>query len=177
MRSQTLTSLGLLLSANMAPIVAHCEVYMSASQAPQAIFPGMKFERHDLDLSPDDVKKIESESGQNVRSKKLQVWKSSSKQIVFIDEVLGKHEFITYAVGITPEGKVAGIEIIEYKESYGQQVRTPEWRSQFVGKDANSKLKVTDDIKNISGATLSSTHVTNGVRRLLKTCEIIRDRV
>ena len=38
---------------------------------------------------------------------------------------------------------------------------------QFVGKGAESALRVSDDIANISGATMSSTHVTDGVRRIV----------
>jgi FMN-binding protein len=43
---------------------------------------------------------------------------------------------------------------------------------QFVGKTASAPLKLDADIRNISGATLSSRHVTEGVRRLLATYEV-----
>jgi len=46
-------------------------------------------------------------------------------------------------------------------------VRLPAWRRQFVGKGPGSALKVGDDIANISGATLSCMHVTDGVRRIV----------
>jgi len=48
-------------------------------------------------------------------------------------------------------------------------VRKPGWLAQFVGKTSASRLKVGDDIRNISGATLSSAHVTEGVKRILAT--------
>ena len=41
------------------------------------------------------------------------------------------------------------------------------WRNQFVHKSAADPLKLDQDIRNISGATLSSRHVTEGVRRLM----------
>ncbi len=81
--------------------------------------------------------------------------------------MIGKHEFITYAVGLTSEGAVRGIEIMDYRESYGGQVRDPKWRAQFVGKTKTAPLTLDRDIKNISGATLSSRHLTDGVRRVL----------
>jgi Na+-transporting NADH:ubiquinone oxidoreductase subunit C len=84
-----------------------------------------------------------------------------------VDEVIGKHEFITYAVGLTNEGAVRGIEIMDYRESYGGQVRDPKWRAQFDGKTKAAPLQLDRDIKNISGATLSSRHITEGVRRVL----------
>ena len=52
-----------------------------------------------------------------------------------------------------------------YRETYGYEIRNDKWRAQFVGKNANSKLKLDDDIKNISGATLSCRHITDGVKR------------
>jgi Na+-transporting NADH:ubiquinone oxidoreductase subunit NqrC len=46
-------------------------------------------------------------------------------------------------------------------------VRDPRWRAQFVGKRAGAPLSLDDDIQNISGATLSCRHVTEGVKRIL----------
>lgn len=83
-----------------------------------------------------------------------------------------KHERIKYAVAISPAGAVQQIEILEYNESYGYEVRDPAWRQQFVGKSAGSTLKLRVDIKNISGATLSCKHVTDGVKRVLVMYEL-----
>jgi Na+-translocating ferredoxin:NAD+ oxidoreductase RnfG subunit len=74
---------------------------------------------------------------------------------------------IKYAVGIDTHGAVKQIEILEYNESYGYEVRNASWRAQFVGKTAASTLQLDADIRNISGATLSSKHVTDGVKRIL----------
>ena len=137
----------------------------------------MKLEKIQVQLSPTEIEKIEKESGENVRAKQLTVFKSEHRDFVFIDQVLGKHEFIPIAVAISADGKVKGIEILEYRESYGQGVREAHWREQFKGKDPTSVLKLNQDIKNISGATLSSAHVTAGVRRLLKTYEQIHARL
>jgi Na+-translocating ferredoxin:NAD+ oxidoreductase RnfG subunit len=74
---------------------------------------------------------------------------------------------ITYAVGIAPNGSVQGIEILEYVESYGYEVAEDNWRKQFVGKTAEDPLKLKKDIQNISGATLSCKHLTDGVKRVM----------
>lgn len=87
--------------------------------------------------------------------------------LVVVDEVLGKEELITYAVAIAPDGAVRGLEILDYREPRGGEVRDPRWRAQFTGKREGSRLELDDDIQNISGATLSCRHVTEGVRRLL----------
>ena len=66
-------------------------------------------------------------------------------------------------------GAVLGVEIMDYRETYGYEVRDAKWRQQFTGKTAAAPLKLDADIKNISGATLSSRHITDGVKRLLAT--------
>lgn len=99
------------------------------------------------------------------------VWKAEAggKVVGFFvfDRVVGKHLFIDYAVSLTPAGAVHKVEILEYRESYGGEVRGASWLSQFIGKTSGSPLKINGDIKNISGATLSSTHITEGVKRIL----------
>jgi Na+-translocating ferredoxin:NAD+ oxidoreductase RnfG subunit len=91
-----------------------------------------------------------------------------------VDDVVGKFERITYAVGIGAEGAVRGVEILSYRESHGHEVRLPAWRRQFVGKTASSPLRLGEDIANISGATLSCRHVTDGVRRIVAVVDGLR---
>ena len=81
--------------------------------------------------------------------------------------MIGKHLYIDYAVALTPNGAVHSVEILQYRESYGGEIRGPSWLAQFVGKTSGSALKINGDIRNIAGATLSSTHITEGVKRVL----------
>lgn len=172
-----LVPLSVLLASGAVPLVAYSQVYLTDAEALKAIFPGEALAKKEIELTPADAEKIESLSGEKVRNRGLSVWAGPGKSALFVDQVLGKHEFITYAVGITGKGAVRGVEILEYRETYGSEVRTPEWRKQFVGKDSSAPLKVGSDIVNLSGATLSSSHVSAGVRRLLHTYGVIRDRL
>ncbi len=100
-----------------------------------------------------------------------QVWKAEAGGRVagffIFDRVIGKHLYIDYAVALTPTGAVHRVEILQYRESYGGEIRSPSWLAQFVGKTSGSSLKINGDIRNIAGATLSSTHITEGVKRVL----------
>jgi hypothetical protein len=95
------------------------------------------------------------------------VWKASSGGLFVLDHVIGKHLYIDYAVSLDRAGRVHRVDILQYRESYGGEVRSPSWLAQFVGKSASSALKVGSDIRNISGATLSSDHLTEGIKRIL----------
>jgi Na+-translocating ferredoxin:NAD+ oxidoreductase RnfG subunit len=101
------------------------------------------------------------------------VWKAEAGGRVagffIFDRVVGKHLYIDYAVALTPAGAVHSVEILQYRESYGGEVRSPSWLAQFVGKTSGSSLRINSDIRNIAGATLSSTHITEGVKRVLAT--------
>jgi hypothetical protein len=66
-----------------------------------------------------------------------------------------------------PPAACRRIDILEYRESYGGEVRSPSWLGQFVGKSSASPLAIGQDIRNLSGATLSSQHLTQGVKRIL----------
>ena len=177
MKNHRLLSVVYLAADTSVSLNAYAEIYMTPDQALNSLFPATKMKETKYVLSDEEVKKIEASSDQTVRSKTLQVWVSEKKDIFFIDQVLGKHEFITYATAVSNSGKILGIEILEYRETYGKQIKEAQWRKQFVGKDSKSALKVNNDIVNISGATLSSTHVTNGIRRLLKTCDLIKGHI
>ena len=61
---------------------------------------------------------------------------------------------------------------MDYRETYGGQIRDQKWRAQFLAKTSKSTLKLDSDIKNISGATLSCRHITDGVKRLLAFYEV-----
>ena len=164
------TRLALLASAPAALVCAvpgYATQYLTVEQAQQAIFPGATFTRADVTLSDEQKKQIEDASGVDVRDRTEQVWKVDGGGWLIVDEVLGKHEFITYALGLDASGAVKQIEIMDYRETYGYEVRDAKWRAQFAGMTSQSAPKLGKSIQNVSGATLSCRHLTDGIRRLL----------
>ncbi len=159
-------------SALIAPS-AFAVQYLNVEQAQKAIFPGNTFAATPIKLTGAQRKTIEQTGHVRVLKNEQQVWRVSGGGWFIIDEVVGKHEFITYAVGLNANGSVKQIEVMEYRETYGYEIRNEKWRAQFVGKTSRSALKLDDDIKNISGATLSCRHITDGVKRLLAFYEVV----
>ena len=84
-----------------------------------------------------------------------------------IDEEKGEHLPITFAVKLSPEGKVQRQEIVIYREARGDEVRDERFRRQFVGKSARDACEVEQDIVAVSGATISSRAMAVGVKRAL----------
>src|SRR6185503_15014844 len=153
--------------AIMAP--AHAAVYLSVEQAQKVLFPDAHFVADFRVITAEQETAIEKACGINVRNRNLRIWRVSTGGWFILDEVVGKHENIPYALALNADGSVKGIEILEYRESYGGQIREALWRAQFIGKRHGAELALKKDIQNISGATLSSRHITDGVKRLLTT--------
>lgn len=159
------------------PAPAAATVYMTVQAAQQGMFPAASFVPHPLAFTAEQRKTIARASGVASFEKVQRVWdvRSGERRAgwFIVDRVLGKHELITYAVALSPDGAVRRVEILEYRETYGGEIRNPAWRQQFIGKRFGAGVQLGKDIKNITGATLSSRHVTDGVRRLLVTYQLL----
>jgi hypothetical protein len=148
------------------PIIAQAKIYISIEQAQKILFPNKTLTKSPVIITDDLQEKMRLSSSIRLPFQGERIWRSSDGGWLIIDEVVGKHEMITYAVGISPTGKVLGIEILEYVESYGYEVAEAQWRKQFIGKNSHDPIKLNQDIQNIGGATLSCKHITDGVKRV-----------
>jgi Na+-translocating ferredoxin:NAD+ oxidoreductase RnfG subunit len=147
-------------------------VYLSPEAAQRNLFPqAQSLEEVPLTLTDEQRQEIAKSAGPQAGHGQLRAWAARANGAVvghvFVDEVIGKQDFITYAVGIDAQGKLRPVEILEYRESHGGEIRNKRWLAQFNGRAAPEQLRFGTDIKNIAGATLSSEHVTAGVRRIL----------
>ncbi|MFZ3088011.1 MAG: FMN-binding protein [Methylotenera sp.] len=151
---------------------AYAADYLSTAQAQKLIFPDAQVAQPLLvKLGEGQRDRIKTLSGLRQRWEEQKVWRMEKDGKLLgwfiVDDVVGKHEFITYGVGLSPDGHVVGIEIMSYRETKGDQIREAGWRKNFVGKTLADPFKLDEDIPNISGATLSSRNVTDGIKRLL----------
>jgi Na+-translocating ferredoxin:NAD+ oxidoreductase RnfG subunit len=153
-------------------VPAQATQYLSVEQAQRLSFPeATAFVAAHVIFKPSDIAAIEQLSGQKVRTRGEQVWRAEAGGrllgFFIIDYVIGKHEAIDYAVALDPSGRVRRVEVLEYRESYGGEVANRDWLGQFIGKTGSDALVPGRDIRIISGATLSSRHVTEGIKRVL----------
>ena len=177
MRLVLAASVGLIAAAAV-PATAFAVDYMSAEQAAQAMFPDAdRFESKQVNLDAAQLAQLAS-LGVRARSARWTVQAAqrgaATLGYVVVDDVIGKFELITYAVGIGLDGAVKQLEILSYRESHGHEIRLAGWRRQFVGKTSAAPMRNGDDIANISGATLSCNHVTEGVKRIVTVVEFAK---
>ena len=148
------------------PLIVQAKIYVSAEQAQKVLFPNKSFSKAPILITEDLQEKMRIASSIRHPFQGDRIWKAADGSWFIVDEVVGKHEMISYAVGINPQGNITGIEILEYVESYGYEVGDAQWRKQFIGKNGNDPIKLNQDIQNIGGATLSCKHITDGVKRV-----------
>jgi hypothetical protein len=165
-------------AASVVPASAFAVDYLTAEQADRLMFPDADaFETRSVTL---DAGQMQQLGAQGIRARSaawsVRVARRAGAALGYVvtDDVLGKVELIRYAVGVAIDGTVRQVEILSYRESHGYEVRLPAWRRQFVGKGADSALRVGEDIASISGATLSCTHLTDGVRRIVAVLALAR---
>ena len=163
----------------LSALCGQAERFLTIDEALRVCFPNAKeFRPFTLELRAEQVKAIERDTKQKTRKREFKVWLAEPGGVMMVDQVIGKHDFIDYAVAISTNGAVLQVEILEYREHYGGEVRQPKWRQQFRGKTAHDALKLGGDVYNITGATLSCRHVTEGVKKLLAIFEVaVRPRL
>ncbi|MBR90633.1 MAG: FMN-binding protein [Verrucomicrobiales bacterium] len=154
------------------------KVYLTRAQAQKVCFPeATRFEQKLVRFSSAQMSNIRKASGVEVKIPGVRcmlAWRGETLEgAVIFDYVLGKSEVIDYCVALTPKGDVKQIEVLQYRESHGYEIRRDGWRRQFVGKTTVSKLRLHDDIANITGATISCRNVTSGVKRVLHTWRLV----
>jgi hypothetical protein len=143
--------------------------FLSVEQAQHLIFPGAKFTPADLTLTDAQADELGRISGATVYRNQIKVWKVSTGGWLLLDQVPGRDDRITYAVGINSDGTIKDVEVLQCIAEY-DQVRGP-WRRLFTGKRFH-RTHLSTEIPSISGATLSSGHLTDGISRLLATYEL-----
>lgn len=89
--------------------------------------------------------------------------------------VRGKWGPIHYLLVLDPQGKILNLHVLSYQEKRGRPVAQPRFVRQFIGKTIQNPLRLKKDIHGVTGATISSRGITDGVRKLLAVFEEFRE--
>lgn len=131
----------------------------------------INFKQVEFTVSKELKKKINKFSYSKYISDELLIWVISQKDslIAFavIDQAFGKKKYFTYIAFISQNGDVEKVKIIKYLESKGRGVTKKNWLDQFTGKKKDSYLHLDKEISALTGATLSSRSLTNGIKKIL----------
>src|SRR5215470_11718290 len=153
-------------------VPASAEVYLTESQALGVVLGEKAFVRREQKILEADLRrKLQQSSNLRFPESTFSFFIATqdgkpTKYAVVMNEI-GKTEPITFMVGMSPEGKVTEVVIMEFRENRGWEVKEKRFLNQFRGKTVRNAIRVDEDIINYTGATLSSKAVARGVKRSL----------
>jgi len=130
-----------------------------------ALFADTVLTEVNFTLSREQVAEIKQKFEVPVMHQEVRAWKAANGEWLYLDQVYGLNDVITYLVAIDKRGGVKGVEVLVCVEGFCD-VAEPPWKNQFLGK-RHGKDKIIGEISNISGSTLSAVHITEGVKKVL----------
>jgi len=143
----------------------------------KAVLPAFN---NDIDKDAKDLVVGQDKKGRDIKIK-FYTGKMDENQVGTAFQVIAPDGYsgdISILMGVGPDGKVSGIEIISHKETpgLGNKIQKAEWKNQFKGRsiDDGPGLAVKKDggeIDQFSGATISPRAVVNAVKRGLEIYE------
>jgi hypothetical protein len=89
-------------------------------------------------------------------------------------QVVSRSGPFTILVVVAPDLCILRAKVLEYRGERGSEVRSPKFTDQFTGKCADDPVELDKDIHAITGATISSHAMTEGVKRAIRLIESLQ---
>ena len=151
-------------------VPAHATTYWTVPAVMKSFFPSSKkvsYKR--VTLGPTETAEIAKRLGVESIKRDWVVYYGETDGrrdgYAMVDEEKGMHDPIDFAVRFTEAGVVDRVEVMVYREAYGEEIRSPRFRAQFGGKSGGDAITAGKDIDVISGASISSKSMALGVKR------------
>ncbi len=156
-----------------APPPADEQVLLTRAEALREIFPGAAhIESAAVAIDAPLRARVEARLGRRLAEEEFPVFRAlgaagEATGYAVITEEIGKYHPITFIVGVTPQARVSAVAVLVYRESHGGDVKRQRFLRQFAGKGIDDPIRVSRDIINVSGATLSAHAISRGTKKVL----------
>jgi transcriptional regulator of nitric oxide reductase len=167
------TAAALVLALAALPAAAQEGQFLTEAEAPAAVFPDAdRFERHDVPATEALRQRVQHHLDGVTPSLwedhwvVFDAWHGDARlgRAVLVEEI-GKHRPISFVVGVRPDGKVADVAVMAYREAYGGQIGSRRFLAQYRGVGPAQPLRTAREVQNIAGATLSVDAANRAVRK------------
>jgi hypothetical protein len=156
------------------PAAAQEGVFLTEEEAPQAVFPTADRLTRLEGVAVTEALRARIAAGLDGRRTSL--WEEqyvvtraerdgATLGHAIVVEEIGKHRPITFAVGLRPDGSVADVAVMAYREPYGGEVRSPRFLGQYQGRSPSDPMRPYREIRNVAGATLSVEAASRAVKK------------
>ncbi|MFI5362251.1 MAG: FMN-binding protein [Elusimicrobiota bacterium] len=153
---------------------ARAKSFQTQQQAIAAAFESLPVERKTLFLTKEQAGRIETLSRTKVSSRVVAYYVSRGPKgvagVAFFDRQIVRDLPVTFMVAVKPTGEVDRVEILSFDEplDYLPPLR---WLQLYKTRRLSDDLAIGRGIPHITGASLSSQAMNDGVRRALATFE------
>lgn len=155
---------------------ANAQIFSTKEESLQRTFPGRSVERKTIFLTDAQVEEVRRTARTAVESRVVTYYIARDEHgvagYVFFDTHTVRTMPETFMVAIRPDSTVAGIEILAFHEPV-DYLPDERWLQFFVDRRLTDDLWIKRSIPNITGATLSTRSINEGVRRFLALFESI----
>lgn len=128
-------------------------VYKQPSEFIKSAFSGKIPNTSILNISGDVKSRSKAIMAHSYGESRVRYWKQGSKTVWILEEI-GKTQPITTGF-VVEKGRIKSVEVLIYRESHGWEVSKPFFTKQFSNATLKSGDRLSADIRNIAGATLS----------------------
>ena len=155
-------------------VAVFAETFCSVQEAVKILLPDAQSVKEETKILTDGQKQSISKAAEVVFDPTLDkeyhvyIAESNGRLIGYAmeDTVKGKWGNIHYMMGFSADGKITDVVVLELQERRGRPVKERKFLDQFVGKTTQEPIRLKKDIKGVGGATISSTGMTNGIRKM-----------
>lgn len=180
--ARALRAAGLGLAALLfLPVLLGATVYHDESEALAIAFPGAtRVERRNVVLDDGMRARISERVGYPIKERLVvlrEAWQGDTLlgRAFSLDEIAKTLPF-RFLVALRPDGAVEQVLVLTYRESRGYEIERASFRAQYAGKTLGDPIRRGDDIRNVSGATISVDSLSRGVRRALAIWAVLAPR-
>lgn len=143
----------IILSVMVVASPVYAERYLSKAEFLDSVFGESNYEKRKLWLTG-DLKAVAGEIlKHDYHGLRISYWRGGTTTAWVLDEI-GKERPITIGVAVA-SGKIQQVNILEFRESRGWEVRYPFFTEQFADVTLNEEKRLSKIIDGVTGATLS----------------------
>ncbi|HVP28341.1 MAG TPA: FMN-binding protein [Myxococcota bacterium] len=160
------------LAALLLPTLLGATVYHTEDEAVAIAFPdATRVESTNVVLDDDLQAKVSAQVGYPIKERLLVLREAYRGDVLLgrafaLDEIAKTLPF-RFLVALRPDGAVDQVLVLTYRESRGAEIERSTFREQYEGKTLKDPIRRGEDIRNVSGATISVDSLSRGVRRAL----------
>jgi len=151
------------------------KAFLTQPQALSLAFPAGGIQRKTVFLTPEQIGKIEALARAKLDTRVISYYVSRGpagvQGVAFFDRRVVRTLPIVYMAVLRPSGAIERVEVMDFEEP-DQYLPPSKWLALFRGKPLSDDLAVGKSVPHITGASLTSQAMNDGLRLIMATFQV-----